>query len=260
MKPTPGMLTRLLAAAGLALASSSAHATDTEARALLKAMSDHVGSLKTIEVDADTMIEVVTPDMEKIGFASSARMRVDRSGQLAFERTGGYADVQFLFDGSTLTVRDRAGNRYAQAPVKGTNDELVKAVHDEMGMTVPGADLLLTDSYTVLIADVLEAKRMGEAMIAGHRCDHLAFRNFDTDWQLWIRQGTEKIPCKIVITSKTVGMAPQYTVQVRAWRSNPQFPAGTFAFRPAAGEVRIPLNQMTGIDELPPPAEPETRR
>jgi hypothetical protein len=260
MKSETRMLTRMLAAAGLALASSAAQATDAEARALLKAMSDHVGSLKTIEVDVDTMIEVVTPDLEKIGFASSARMRLARPNGLSFERTGGYADVQFLFDGTTLTVRDRAGKRYAQAPVKGSNDDLVKAIHDEMGMTVPGADVLLTDSYTVLIADVLEAKVIGEAVIAGQRCDHLAFRNFDTDWQLWIRQGAEKIPCKMVITSKMVGMAPQYTAQVRSWKSNPVFPAGTFAFRPVTGETRIPLDQMTGIDELPPPANPETRK
>jgi hypothetical protein len=260
MARTTPMLARMLVAAGLVLAPASAHATDAQARALVKAMSDHVGSLRTLEADVDTMIEVVTPNMEKLGFASSARMRLARPGQLSFERTGGYADVQFLFDGSTLTVRDRAGNRYAQAPVRGSNDELVKAVHDELGLVVPGADLLLTDSYSVLIADVLEARVIGEAVIGGQRCDHLAFRNFDTDWQLWIRQGPEKIPCKIVITSKTVGMAPQYTAQIRAWRSNPAFPAGTFRFQPARGETRIELNQMSGIDELPPQANPGDRK
>ncbi len=38
-------------------------------------------------------------------------------------------------------------------------------------------------------ADVLEAKHMGHGVIDGVECDHLAFRNFDTDWQLWVEVG-----------------------------------------------------------------------
>lgn len=247
---------RVVALLGSALLSTaaSAQSTDAEARAILKAMSDYIGSLGAIETNVDTSLEIVTPEMEKIAFTATSVLKMVRPNQVRLERSGGYSNIEFLFDGSALTVRDRDGKRYAQVPVKGNTDELVNAIHDQLGLAVPGADLLLRDSYSVLVADVLEAKVIGQGMVGGQMCDHVAFRNLDTDWQLWIRQGPDKAPCKMVITSKTVGMAPQYVTHVRSWTANPRFPAGTFAFKPAADERRLDLGQMSGIDEVPSPA------
>ncbi len=239
---------------GSALLASAVHAQSNEeqALALLKAMSDYIGGLAAIETSVDTSLEVVTPTMEKLAFTSTSLLRMTRPNQVRLERSGGYSNVEFLFDGTTFTVRGRNNNVYAQVPVSGTTDDLVRAMHDDLGLAVPGADLLLRDSYSVLVADVIDAKLIGQGVIAGQMCDHVAFRNFDTDWQLWIRQGADKAPCKMIITSKTVGMAPQYTTHVRSWKSNPRFPAGTFAFKPAAGEQKLDLGELTGIDEVPP--------
>lgn len=238
---------------GMLLASSAnAQSNEAEARALLKAMSDYIGGLGAIETNVDTSLEVVTPDMQKLAFTSTSLLRMTRPNQVKLERFGGYSDVEILFDGAMLTIRGRNNNVYAQVPVSGTSDDLVRAMHDDLGIAVPGADLLLRDSYSVLVADVMDAKFIGQGVVSGQMCDHVAFRNFDTDWQLWIRQGAEKVPCKMIITSKTVGMAPQYTTHVRSWKSNPRFPAGTFAFKPAAGEQKLDIGQLTGIDEVPP--------
>jgi hypothetical protein len=57
---------------------------------------------------------------------------------------------------------------------------------------------------------------MGRGVIDGVECEHLAFRNFDTDWQLWVEVGDRPIPRKLVITSKTISGGPQYTVRVKA--------------------------------------------
>ncbi len=245
--------TALLASAAQAQ-SGAAQANDAQARALLKAMSDYIGSLGAIETSVDTSLEIVTPDMEKLAFTSSSLLRMVRPNQVRLERSGGYANVEFLFNGTAFTVRDRDGNLYAQVPLKGNTDELIAALHDQLGLAVPGADLLLRDSYSLLVADVLEAKLIGQGVVAGQMCDHVAFRNFDTDWQLWIRQGAEKAPCKMIITTKTVGMAPQYTTHVRSWKGNPKFPAGTFDFKAAPGERRIEIGQISGVDEVPSPA------
>ena len=248
-------LRALMLGSALLATGAQAQSNDAQARALLKSMSDYIGSLGSIDTTVDTSLEVVTPEMEKIAFTSTSHLRMQRPDKVRLERTGGYVVVEFLFDGQALTIRDRADNLYAQVPVQGTTDQLVDAIHNQLGMAVPGADLLLRDSYSVLVADVIEAKFIGQGVIGGKMCDHVAFRNFDTDWQLWVRQGAEKIPCKMIITSKTVGMAPQYTTHVRSWTSNPKIPAGTFAFKPAAGEQRIEIGQLDGVDEVPPPAK-----
>lgn len=242
---------KALVIAGLAFSATGAQATDAEARALLKAMSDYIGGLGALETSVDTSVEIITPDMEKIAFASTSTLQMAGPNQVHLERASAFGNLTMVFDGSTLTMRSSALSAYAQVPVKANTDELVSAVEQQFGMAVPGADLLLRNSYAVLMADVLEAKVIGEGVIEGQRCDHLAFRNFDTDWQLWIRQGAEKIPCKMIITSKTVGMAPQYTVDVRSWKGNPSFPAGTFAFKPIAGDRRVEVRDLSAADEIP---------
>jgi hypothetical protein len=242
---------KALLIAGFAFVASGAQATDAEARALLKAMSDYVGGLGSLETSVDTSVEIITPDMEKIAFASSSTLKMTRPNQVHLQRSSAFGDLTMVFDGATLTMRSSNLAAYAQVPVKANTDELVSAVEQQFGMAVPGADLLLRNSYAVLVADVREAKIIGEGVIEGQRCDHLAFRNFDTDWQLWVRQGAEKIPCKMIITSKTVGMAPQYTVDVRSWKSNPKFPAGTFAFKPVAGDKRVEVRDLSAADEIP---------
>ena len=39
------------------------------------------------------------------------------------------------------------------------------------------------------MAGVLEAKHIGRGVVEGVECEHLAFRNLDTDWQIWVEVG-----------------------------------------------------------------------
>jgi hypothetical protein len=82
-------------------------------------------------------------------------------------------------------------------------------------------------------------------------CEHLAFRNDETDWQLWVRQGPEAIPCKLVITSKAVTGAPQYTLTVKEWKTDAVPADTTFSFAAPAGAQSVKLEELKDIDELP---------
>jgi hypothetical protein len=115
----------------------------------------------------------------------------------------------------------------------------------------PGADLLLSDSYEQLMMDVRDTKHIGRGVVDGVECEHLAFRNEDTDWQLWVEVGPRPIPHKYVITSKTLAGAPQYTLRIRDWR--PDVPAGAdaFAFKPPANAKKVDVKSLTDIDEVP---------
>jgi hypothetical protein len=52
------------------------------------------------------------------------------------------------------------------------------------GMASPGADLLASGVYAVLIADVTDTKCLGRGIVEDIECEHLAFRNPDVDWQM----------------------------------------------------------------------------
>ena len=65
-------------------------------------------------------------------------------------------------------------------------------------------------------------------MIRGIECDHLAFRTKEVDWQIWIAQGARPYPCRYVITSKKVRGSPEYTLDIRAWKTGGEVASDTF--------------------------------
>jgi hypothetical protein len=101
------------------------------------------------------------------------------------------------------------------------------------------------------MAGVLEAKHIGRGVVEGVECEHLAFRNLDTDWQIWIEIGDRPVPRKYVITSKAVGAAPQYTLRLREWKTGVSPATDTFAFNAPEGSSGVAITLLKDIDEVP---------
>jgi hypothetical protein len=233
---------------------SQASATEDDAKEILRSMSDYMANQETISASFDSAVEVITPQMEKIQFTSSGTVLMTRPSAIHITRTGGYADVEMFFDGAAVTILGKNINGYTQLDTPGTIDGLIDTLRDR-GMAIPGADLLLSDVYGTLIGDVLEAKYIGHGVVGGIECDHLAFRNQDTDWQLWIERGDNPIPRKFVITSKAVGAAPQYTLIIRDWETDVATSDADFAFIPPEGAQELGPDALAGLNDIPPPAQ-----
>ena len=246
------LATAVFVLTGLALFAPRAEAEENNAKAILKEMSDYVASRETISLTFDTDIEVITPELEKIQFTNSGRLSLSRPDKLLAVRTGGYADVELVFDGKTLSALGKNINSYTQLDAPGTVDQLIERLRAGFGLSLPAADLLLSQPYDDLIADVIEAKHVGSGVIDGIECEHLAFRNPETDWQLWVEIGENPIPRKYVITSKTVTGAPQYTLRIKDWKSGEQAAADAFAFTPPPGATKVAPEAFSNLDELPP--------
>jgi len=247
----------MLALMAVGMATPPAMAQEGDAKAILKAMSDYVGGQQSIELTFDSAIEIITPELEKIQFTNSGEVLLRRPDKLHAHRVGGYADVAMVFDGKTVSVHGKHINGYVQFPAPGTIDQLVEFLREDQGVSLPGADLLLSNSYDVLVAGVQEAKHIGRGVIDGVECEHITFRNFDTDWQLWVEVGQNPIPRQMVITSKTINSAPQYTLRVKSWKTGVAPADDAFAFVPPDGAKQLSTDALTALDELPPGAPPQ---
>jgi hypothetical protein len=233
---------------GISLASPASAQSD-DAEKLLKGMADYVASQKALTVTYDSDVEVITSNLQKIQFTSSGQVQLSRPDKLRAKRSGGYRDVEIVFDGKLLTVNNKDDKDYAQIETTGTIEELVDVLREKHGVVAPGADLLLTNVFNVMMADVVDAAVIGKGVIDGVECDHLAFRNVDTDWQIWIETGAKPIPRKYVITSKGVAEAPQYTLRIKDWKTD--VAADAFAFKPDPAFKNITLGELGDIDEVP---------
>jgi hypothetical protein len=226
-------------------------AAEGQAETILKAMTDFVSRQENLSLKYDADVEVVTPTIEKIQFSASGDVTLSRPNRFRISRTGGYADVELISDGSNVTIYDRGGNRFAQVPAAGTFDGVVDRLRTEATLELPGADLLLAKPYEELMAGVLEAKHVGRGVVEGVECEHLAFRNLDTDWQIWIETGDRPVPRKYVITSKSVAAAPQYTLRLREWKTSVSPAPDAFAFKAPEGSSGIAITLLKDIDEIP---------
>ncbi|KYK48549.1 DUF2092 domain-containing protein [Bradyrhizobium sp. CNPSo 4019] len=245
-KILPGMGTALLLAA-----TSSAHADDPAK--ILKSMTDYLAGQKTMSASFDSDIEIITPELQKIQFASSGEIKMSRPDKLRVRRTGGYADVELVYDGKLISIYGNNAKSYVQADAPGTIDKMIDALQARSGTGMPGADLLLSNAFDELMATVIEGKHIGQGVVDGVECEHLAFRTPDTDWQIWIEAGAKPVPHKYVITSKTLAGAPQYTLRIKDWKTD-ALNADVFAFVAPAGATKVDLEgaAIAEFDELPP--------
>lgn len=218
---------------------------------ILKSMSDYVAGQKNVALTYDSDVEVITSEVEKIQFTSSGRILLSRPDKVRAGRTGGYADVEIVFDGKTVSALGKNINAYTQFEAAGSIDQLITKLRGMNLIVAPGADLLGSRIFDDLIADVIVAKHIGRGVIDGVECEHLAFRSMDIDWQLWVEVGDRPIPRKYVITSKGVGGAPQYTLRIKEWKTDGPAGADAFVFTPPQGANKVALDALTNIDEIP---------
>jgi hypothetical protein len=225
-----------------------------DSAALLKAMADYTAAQKSITASFDSDVEVLTPELQKIQFTSSGQLKMTRPDKLRIRRTGGYADVELVYDGKTVSLYGNNAKAYVQADAPGTIDELVDVMQARTGGAMPGTDLVASHSFDQLMSDVVDGEHVGQGVVDGVECEHLAFRGHDTDWQIWIQTGAQPIPRKYVITSKTLAGAPQYTLRIRDWKTDAIADDGAFTFKPPEGATKVNLDSevMMEFDEVPP--------
>jgi len=232
-----------------ALPATQSRAQDADK--IVRAMSDYLASVKTISLTYDTDIEVITPAIQKLQFASSGQVLLSRPNKLRATRVGGYANVELVFDGNTLSMFGKNIDALAQVPAEGSVDQLVHRLRDEFSIALPGASFLLSASYDELMTGVLDVQHIGRCVIDGVECEHLAFRNEDTDWQLWVEVGAKPIPRKYVITSKDVAAAPQYTLRIKEFHADVEHGADAFAFKAPASAKKVEITALSSLDEVP---------
>jgi hypothetical protein len=230
---------------------SVARADEAQAKSLLKAMSDYLAAQKAISFDYDSNLEIVSRQQQKIGLASSGTLTLNRPDKLHATRTGGFANVEMVFDGKTLTLLGKNANLYAQVEAPGTIDQLVDVLRDKYHRPVPAADLLMSDPYKELMPPVTDVKDLGSGVIQGIECDHLAFRTKEVDWQIWIAQGARPYPCRYVITSKKVRGWPQYTLDIRGWKAGTEVASDGFKLEIPSGAKKLMPGEIPDLNEIP---------
>ena len=217
---------------------------DPDALALLRKSTDYLAATKQFSLVTDTTIEVVPADGQKLQFGQRIAATVQRPNKMRAERIGDLISQTFYYDGQSLIVNLPEYKFFAKAAVPATLDGMLDTARDKFNVIAPGADFIYSNAYERLTDGLTSAFVVGKAVVNGAPCDHIAFRNAEVNWQVWIQEGAMPVPRKFIVTSKKMPQSPQFTSVMSNWQTSPKVSAATFSFVPPKGARQIDFKTM----------------
>lgn len=221
------------------------NAITPEAREAMDRMKAALNNAQKISLSAEISRDEVLSYGYKLQHNEYVTMDVERPTRMKVDVSGDLKNRTYYFDGSTFTVLAKDLNVYAKKPVAGTIGELIQELIDR-GVDMPLIDMLYQGQAGDLLDDVRVGILVGDSWVEGEQVTHLAFRQPDVDWQLWLSKSTN-LPRKILITTRYSVGDPQYQA-VMHWNTAPKFAANQFVFAPAKGQTEIPLTKEPAAD------------
>jgi hypothetical protein len=229
-------------AAPQATSPAAAPKVDPAAVQALSRMSQYLKSLSSFELTTKTSLDLVTGDDQKIQLDGGAHYKVRKDpGAFVIDVVSDDWNRQYLYDGSSFTLYAPKLGYYATAPAPATIQATIEDIENRFGISLPLDDLFRWSGPDGANADKLQSGFLvGTATLDGVKTDHYAFREGDIDWQVWIQQGDQPLPRKVVIVDRRDPTDPAYTANL-TWTLNPTLTNEDFTFRPGKEAKRIRL-------------------
>ncbi len=222
-----------------AATSSAAPAVAEQADLLLRQMAEYIGTAQQFTFHADITFDHVLPSGQKLQFSAAEGVALQRPGRLYVEWSGDLGDRQFWYDGKSVTLYDPSTPFYADQAAPGQLDSMLDELLPKLHFSPPLADLLYSNPYEKVHTDIQYGFDLGMNQINGRSCRTLAFVGKDIDWQIWIDAGPQLIPCKLVITYRSLPSQPQFSALFTDWDFNPRIATPVFTPSLPAGTQKI---------------------
>lgn len=232
-------------------------ASQREAAALLRGMTEYLASLQSFGVAFRAGYDVVQSTGQKIEFGETRRVTLARPDRLRVEEVAsdGKRDL-VIFDGHHISVLDADAGVYAQAPQPGTVDDALGYFVRDLRMRMPLALLLTTRLPDILHGTIRAIDYVESTEILGVPTHHVAGRADRVDFQFWIAEGERPLPLRVVITYPNSPGKPQYWANFADWNTSPQLPKTMFQFTPPpdARQIAFAVQVQRSAATPQPPA------
>jgi hypothetical protein len=216
-------------------------AIDPTADQILHQSCDFLSQTPAFAVHAEIWKDVVLPSGHKIQVTRSIDLDLRRPDRLHVEAKAHKKGRSIWYDGKTITVLDRETNLYSVVDAPATIDQTLDLAAETYGITVPLEDMAVSDPYASSTKNVTAGGYFGDEPVLGVQCRHVGFSTDQIDWQLWVADGTQPLPQKLVITYKNEDQSPQFIAIFSKWNLTDRASDLAFQFIPPPGSSRMPL-------------------
>ena len=252
------VFTMLPLAPGILRADEAATPEEAKAKAILMRMAEFLAKTPSFSVDVKDSYDVYQESGQKIEFNENRKIVVVRPDRLRIEAEESDGDNSMVvFDGKVITVTTPGKKVYAQTPQPGNLDAAMRHFVEDLGMKLPFAPLLLSTAPAEIAKRTETLDYVEKTSIFGKPAHHLAGRTESVDYQIWIADGDQPLPVRLVLTYREADGQPQFRAQFSNWNLKPEAPASLFAFTPAPGTEKIAFSTQLPRTVAPPAVKPD---
>jgi hypothetical protein len=214
--------------------------SQAQASAILMRMADFLAGTQRFSVSVNGDYDAVQKSGQKIAFGEMRKVILSRPDRLRVEgeRSDG-AKMLTVFSGKEIVLVDAASNVYATAPQPGGLDDTIVYFVKDLGMRLPLAVLLVSQLPAELKDRVRSVDYVEKTSVQGVPSHHLAARTDTVDFQVWVADGDQPLPQRVVITYKRAKGEPQFRAQFSDWNLAPAIADSTFQANPPDGAQKI---------------------
>ena len=215
---------------------------DQQAMDILQKMSKTLASAEQFSVTLHSSYDAPQENGQMVEFGAVRRIQVKRPDKLRVDKQRSDGDQRILvFDGKQIVVHNLTENVYAKAAKEGTVDDAVKYLVGVLKTPLPLARMLRTTVPGELERLVGEIDYVELNMLTDVPTDHLAVQTRDVDFQIWIAQGKQPLPRRIVMTYKNFRGDPQFRADFSDWDLTAKGVKGSFTYTPPPDAEQVPL-------------------
>ena len=216
---------------------------DPEAKAILMKMAEFMAKAPAFSMTLRSGYDAIQEDGQYIEFGEIRRILLQRPDRLRVEteRSNGEQALT-LFDGKKISVFKPEDNVYSQIEKPGTVDDAIVYLVRDLQFTLPLARMLHTGFVQHLEKKKITAiSYVEENTLFDVVTDHLAIRTDDVDMQIWVAQGDEPLPRRVILTYMNAPGQPQFRGDFTEWSFSPKAASDSFTVIPPADAEQIPV-------------------
>ncbi len=214
---------------------------DPKADAALRKMGRTLQNAQSFSFELNDSVDQILDNGQKVQLEKIEKVLVRRPNAMSASVVGDLEEMQYVYRGTTMMLVNRKENCYALQDVPDTIDAMFDFLAEKYGIVAPLSDLMFADPYKTLVERVRFGTHMGMHSVRGVKCHHLAFRQEAIDWQIWIEDGEQALPRKVVITFKEQPGHPQFTAYIDKGNLSADAPDSAFDTTPPTDAKRIDL-------------------
>jgi len=221
--------------------SPTAPAEPTDARDILLRMARYLAAAPRFSVQVTGHYDAVQATGQQIEFGEKLLINVERPKHLRVEAMGSNGHRQWLFfDGQTLTTYSPAEGVYAHVAKSGDIDTAVNYFLNDLHMRLPLAALLLSRFPDEVGKSSQSVDYVEATGFYGAPAHHLAGRTEALDYEVWVAEGAQPLPQRIVLTYRNAEGQPAFRAQFSGWDlASPD--KVDYTFKAPAGTRQIPF-------------------